>query len=100
MPTLRVYGYDEPVVRPQAYWSLRQFAWLYKHALVAGVGVGLAGALAAGFAIRSQLYQVSAADPLILGATTVLLTLAATLACWWPARKAAMVNPTVALRSE
>jgi putative ABC transport system permease protein len=206
VPTLRVYGYDEPTVRPQAYWSLRQYAWLYKVALVrtagsprllerqvrelvatldpeiaifnvttmqeevestyasttlqsfllslfaglalllaltglysvvaygvtmrrreigvrmalgaqpgdviglmlrqglvpllTGVTVGLAGAVAAGFAIRSQLYEVSAADPLILAATTLLLALCAALACWWPARRAAMVNPTVALRSE
>lgn len=206
VPTLRVYGYDEAIVRPQAYWSLRQFAWLYKIGLVrtegsprllerqvrelvatldpeiaifnvttlqeevegtyegttlqsfllslfaglalllalsglygvvaygvtmrrreigvrmalgaqagdviglmvrqglvpllAGVAVGLCGAIAAGFAIRSQLYEVSATDPLILGVTTLLLALAATLACWWPARKAARVNPNVALRSE
>ncbi len=206
VPTLRVYGYDEPVVRPQAYWSLRQYAWLYKIALVrtegsprllerqvrelvatldpeiaifnvttmqdevestyastslqsfllslfaglalllaltglysvvaygvtmrrreigvrmalgaqpgdviglmvrqglvpllTGVIVGLAGAIAAGFAIRSQLYEVSAADPIILAATTLLLALCATLACWWPARKASQVNPTVALRAE
>jgi putative ABC transport system permease protein len=206
VPTLRVYGYDEPVVRPQAYWSLRQYAWLHKIALVrtegnprllerqvrellstldpeialfnvttmqeevestyvgttlqsfllslfaglalllaltglysvvaygvtmrrreigvrmalgaqprdvvglmvrqglvplaGGAAIGLAGAVAAGFAIRSQLYEVSAADPLILGATTILLALCATLACWWPARRASLVNPTVALRAE
>ncbi|HEX2862600.1 MAG TPA: ABC transporter permease, partial [Lacunisphaera sp.] len=206
VPTLRMYGYDEPVTRPQAYWSLRQFAWLRKVALVrtagsprllerqvrelmatldpdiaifgvttmqeevestyagttlqsfllslfaglalllaltglysvvaygvtmrrreigvrmalgalpgdviglmvrqgltpfvAGMGAGLAGAIAAGFAIRSQLYEVSAVDPLILGATTLLLALCATLACWWPARRASRVDPTVALRAE
>jgi putative ABC transport system permease protein len=206
VPTLRVYGYDEPTLRPQAYWSLRQYAWLYKIALVrtegsprllerqvrelvatldpeiaifnvttmqeevestyagttlqsfllslfaglalllaltglysvvaygvsmrrreigvrmalgaqardviglmirqglvplaAGAVAGLAGALAAGYAIRSQLYEVSAADPAILAVTTFLLVLCATLACWWPARRAAAVNPTVALRSE
>lgn len=206
VPTLRVYGYNEQPTRPQAYWSLRQFAWLQKFVLLRtegeprqlerqvreltakldseiavynvttmqeevaatyenttlqslllslfaglalllaltglysvvaygvtmrrreigvrmalgaqagdviklmlrqgliplaiGVGVGLAGALAAGFAIRSQLYEVSAADPLILAGTTLLLALAAALACWWPARRATKVNPTVALRSE
>ncbi|HWA26980.1 MAG TPA: ABC transporter permease [Lacunisphaera sp.] len=206
VPTVRVYGYDEPITRPQAYWSLRQGAWLQKVVLLrtatsprlleravrelvasldgeiavfnvttmqeevestyantslqsfllslfaglalllaltglysvvaygvtmrrreigvrmalgamprdviqlmvrqgliplaAGVAVGLLGAIGAGFAIRSQLYEVSAADPLILTATTLLLALAATLACWWPARKAATVNPTVALRAE
>jgi putative ABC transport system permease protein len=34
VPTLRVYGYGEPPSRPQAYWSLRQFAWLQKVGLV------------------------------------------------------------------
>lgn len=34
VPTVRVYGYGEVPQRPQAYWSLRQFAWLQQHALV------------------------------------------------------------------
>ncbi|HET7535863.1 MAG TPA: FtsX-like permease family protein, partial [Candidatus Didemnitutus sp.] len=206
VPTLRVYGYGEPTVRPQAYWSLHQFGWLQKVVLVRtagnprmlerqirelfakldgdialydvatmqeqvestyqnttlqsfllslfaglalllaltglysivaygvsmrrreigvrmalgaqaadvirlmlgqgmmplviGVIVGLAGAFAAGRAIQSQLYEVSPTDPLILAATTALLALAAALACWMPARRAANVNPTEALRSE
>lgn len=206
VPTLRVYGYGEPTARPQAYWSLRQFAWQQKTMLVrtqgsprllerqirelmtkldpeiaifevatmqesvestyqntalqsfllslfaglalllaltglygvvaygvslrrreigvrmalgaqagdvvglmlrqglvpllAGVGAGLAGAIAAGQLIRSQLYEVSAADPTILIATTLMLALAAAVACWLPARRATKVNPTEALRSE
>ncbi len=34
VPTVRVYGYGEPPARPQAYWSMRQFAWLRQVALV------------------------------------------------------------------
>ncbi|HEY0946593.1 MAG TPA: ABC transporter permease [Opitutaceae bacterium] len=34
VPTLRVYGYGEEPVRPQAYWSLRQFGWTQKTMLV------------------------------------------------------------------
>jgi putative ABC transport system permease protein len=206
VPTLRVYGYGEPVSRPQAYWSLRQFAWQQKTMLVRtqgsprllerqirelmtkldgeiaifnvatmqeqvestyqntalqsfllslfaglalllaltglygvvaygvsmrrreigvrmalgaqsadvirlmlrqglvplliGVGAGLAGAISAGQLIRSQLYEVSATDPLILAVTTVLLAAAACVACWLPATRATKVNPTEALRSE
>ncbi len=68
--------------------------------LAVGVVIGVLGALAAGRAIRSQLYEVSASDPLILIAATILLTLAAALACFLPARKAARVDPMTALRAE
>jgi putative ABC transport system permease protein len=206
VPTVRVDGYSEPVVRPQAYWPMRQGAWTRASVLVRtavdprtlekplrelfatldpqiafyeletmeeqiaatyenttlqslllslfgglafllaltglygvvaygvsmrrreigvrvalgaqnrdvvalmlrqalrplGVGVvtGVLGALAAGQAIRSQLYEVSATDPLILVSAALLLTFAATLASWLPARRAARVDPIIALRAE
>lgn len=65
-----------------------------------GVLVGLGGAIAAGRAIATQLYQVKPWDPLILGATACLLALAAALACLIPAAKATRVNPVEALRTE
>jgi ABC-type lipoprotein release transport system permease subunit len=39
-------------------------------------------------------------DPLTIGASTVLLALFALLASWIPARRASMVDPTEALRSD
>lgn len=65
-----------------------------------GIILGLAGALALGRVAASLLYGVTAGDWLAcLGAFTVLL-LAALLACWLPARRAARVDPMTVLRSE
>jgi putative ABC transport system permease protein len=206
VPTLRVHGYGEEPQRPQAYWTLRQFAWVQKIALVRtegsprmierqvrelvsrldpeiavydivtmqeeveatytnatlqstllslfaalalvlaltglysvvsygvtlrrreigvrmalgamagdvvrlmvrqglvplaiGIAIGIAGALAAGRAIASQLYEVTPYDPLVLAATALILAAAAAIACWLPARKATRVNPVEALRTE
>jgi len=39
VPTLRVYGYDEAIVRPQAYWSMHQFTWNQEMVLVRTTGI-------------------------------------------------------------
>jgi len=65
-----------------------------------GLIIGLAAALALGRLIASQLYQVSAHNPMLLGTTTAILGAAAFLACIFPARRASRVNPVVALRAE
>ena len=65
-----------------------------------GLAVGLAAALALGRLIATQLYQVSAHSPLLLGGTMGVLALAALLACLFPARRASLVNPVEALRAE
>ncbi|HEY0765145.1 MAG TPA: ABC transporter permease [Pyrinomonadaceae bacterium] len=50
--------------------------------------------------MAEQLYGVDVSDPLTLLAIALLLTLVALLACWLPARRAAKVDPLVALRYE
>jgi predicted permease len=66
----------------------------------AGVVVGVAVALAGGRLIESLLYGVGPRDPVVFVATTTVLMLVATLACWLPARKAARLSPLEALRGE
>jgi len=65
-----------------------------------GVVVGLAGAVAVGRLLGSLLFGVSPTDPMILAITSGLLLGIAALASYLPARRAARVDPMIALRSE
>ena len=65
-----------------------------------GVGLGVAGALAASRAVSSMLFGVSPTDPLTFAAVVGLLGSASLLACYIPARRATRVDPVVALRQE
>ncbi|HWY51019.1 MAG TPA: ABC transporter permease [Chthoniobacterales bacterium] len=62
--------------------------------------VGLLLSLAAGRVLAQILYQVSPSDPFALITSSLLLTAAALLACFLPARRATYVNPITALRTE
>jgi len=68
--------------------------------ILLGMTIGLAVSLVLGRMIETQLAGVKAYDPLTLAATMLLLTMTAAIACWIPARRAARVDPMVALRYE
>jgi predicted permease len=67
---------------------------------MAGLMLGLAGALALTRILTSFLYGVSALDPITFAAVPVLLLLATIIACLIPARRAANVDPMRTLRYE
>jgi predicted permease len=78
--------------------------WLVMREVLVLVGIGIAVGLPAAFAVTrlasSQLYGVSANDPLAMGAATVLLAGVALLAGYIPARRAAGFDPVRVLRYE
>jgi putative ABC transport system permease protein len=68
--------------------------------IVPGLAVGLAVSVALNRMLSSELFGVSGLDPLTFGEVLVLLVTAALAACYVPARRAASVDPIVALRYE
>ncbi len=65
-----------------------------------GFAIGIVGALAAGRLLASLLHDVKPSDPAIIAATLACLGAIALLACYLPARRAAKVDPVVALRHD
>ena len=65
-----------------------------------GLAIGIPAAIAAGHAMTNQLFGVKPYDPAMLLLATLLLGLAALLAAFIPARRAAALNPMLALRGE
>jgi putative ABC transport system permease protein len=68
--------------------------------VAAGALFGAAGALALRRVIQGLLYGVRPLDPVVLGPAALLLVAVAALATYLPARRAARVDPMVALRTE
>jgi putative ABC transport system permease protein len=67
---------------------------------LAGIAIGVAGALALSRVLTSQLYQVSATDALTYAVVSVLLLMVALASTYIPARRATAVDPITALRYE
>jgi ABC-type antimicrobial peptide transport system permease subunit len=65
-----------------------------------GCGIGIVLAMALTRLVASQLHGVTPTDPLTFGAVGLILLLAALLACYLPARRAAKIDPMAALRYE
>jgi ABC-type antimicrobial peptide transport system permease subunit len=65
--------------------------------LAVGIVVGVAGAFAIRRAMESQLYGVSAMDPVVLSVVAMVLGAVAVAASALPARRAARIDPIVAL---
>jgi putative ABC transport system permease protein len=68
--------------------------------LAAGLVLGLIAAYGIGRVIESLLFGVKASDPFVYAIAAALLVAVALLAGWLPSRKAASVDPMVALRYE
>ncbi len=67
---------------------------------LAGILIGVAGALSIGRVLNSLLFGVTATDPVTFVVVTLLLCIIALVACYIPARRAIRVDPIVALRYE
>jgi putative ABC transport system permease protein len=68
--------------------------------VVAGLAIGIVASFATTRLLRSQLFGVQAADPLAYAAVIGVLGVVTFFACYLPARRAASVDPMVALRQE
>jgi len=87
------FGADKPdVVRAMVHDAI----WPMALGLVAGAG----GAFFATRVIASLLFQTTPHDPVALAAALGTLAVSAIVAAWIPARRAALVDPVVALRTD
>lgn len=68
--------------------------------MAAGVMIGLALAWAGGRRVSAQLFDVTARDPRVFAGAALIRLLVGGIAAWLPARRAARIDPTTALRAE
>ncbi len=68
--------------------------------LLIGLAIGVVGGLACSRLLRSFLYEVQAVDLSVYLGVSVLLAIAAAIASWIPARRAARLDPMITLRAE
>jgi predicted permease len=83
--------------------QMQMLGLIMRHGLLLagiGVAVGLAAAYGLTRLLKTLLFGVTASDPATFVAVSVTLTTVALLACFIPARRAARVDPVIALRSE
>ncbi|MGA2862874.1 MAG: hypothetical protein ABSF95_00125 [Verrucomicrobiota bacterium] len=92
--------WSKPVAPPLHSTSLRLVLQQGLRLAVLGVVLGLAGALSVTHLLASFLYGVSPFDLGTFAGVSLLLALVTLLACLVPARRAARVDPLVALRYE
>ena len=81
----------------------RVVAFVLQHGLTpaaAGIAAGIPGGILAGRLLASQLFEVPPHDPLTASLAALLVAAVALLACLVPARRAARLDPSSALRSE
>ena len=90
-------GYDKGSIVERREKLSQELATRYA---TAQVGLGLLGAFMATRFLSSLLYGVAAWDPITFASIATLIAAVAFLACCLPARRAARVDPVIALRAE
>ncbi len=84
--------------------ALPDVAWmiLRRGMLLVGIGLvlGLAATWGAVHLLASQMRQLTGFDPVMFAAVAAIMLLAGAVACFWPAQRAARIDPAIALRNE